>query len=101
MTERRATKKTGKNPPQWVGFTIIVSITFMLALAINFRAYSAMSREVSEQESLNQQIESLKGENIALQDEIHSIKSDPKAIEREAKKIGLSRTDEKVSLPAN
>jgi cell division protein FtsB len=93
MTERHAAKRKTKNPPQWVGFTVLVSITFMLALAINFRAYTAMSREAAQHDSLNKQIENLTSENLALQDEIHAIKSDPKAIEREAKKIGLSRPE--------
>jgi cell division protein FtsL len=95
------TKQKPKGTPQWVGFTIIVSITFMLALVINFRAYSAMNREAVQHDSLNQQIENLKDENLALQDEIHSIKSDSRTIEREARKIGLGRSDEKVPLPAN
>lgn len=77
-----------------MGFTIIVSITFMLALVINFRAYSAMNREAVQHDSLNQQIENLRDENLALQDEIHNIKSDSRTIEREARKIGLARSDE-------
>ena len=82
-------KKGTTRPPQWVGFTAIVAMTFMLALVINFRAYSAMSRESAEHDGLNQQVESLTTENLALQDEIHGLKSSPKAIESEARKMGL------------
>ena len=84
-----------------MGFTIIVSITFMLALVINFRAYSSMNREAVQHDNLNQQIENLRGENMALQDELLNIRSDSRTIEREARKIGLGRPDEKVPLPAN
>lgn len=94
-------RKSNGTPPQWVGFAIIVSITFMLALVINFRAYSTMNREATQHDSLNQQIENLRGENLALQDDLLNIKSDSRTIEREARKIGLVRPDEKVPLPAN
>lgn len=94
-------KKNKKETPTWAVFAIIVSITFMLALVINLRAYSTMSREADQHELLNKQIESLKAENVALQNEIHGNKNDKATIEREAKRIGLSRSDEKVPLPAN
>jgi cell division protein FtsB len=94
MMKTGSTKQRSKAAPPWVGFAIIVSITFMLALVINLRAYSTMSREANEHESLNKRIENLTTENLALQDEIHNIRSDAKTIEREAKKIGLSRPGE-------
>jgi cell division protein FtsB len=89
-----STKQKSKARQPWVGFAIIVSITFMLALVINLRAYSTMSREAAQHESLNKRIENLTSENLALQDEIHNIRSDARTIEREAKKIGLSRPNE-------
>jgi cell division protein FtsL len=101
MMKDNTAKRKSKGAPQWVGFAIIVSITFMLALVINFRAYSTMNRESTQHDSLNQQVENLRGENLALQDEILSIKSDPQKFEREARKLGLGRPDEKVPLPAN
>lgn len=76
-------------------------MTSMIALAINFRAYSTMSKEAGQHDVLNTQIENLTTENLALQDEIHNIKSDSRTIEREARKIGLSRSEEKVPLPVN
>jgi cell division protein FtsB len=97
----QAIKKNKKGAPKWLGFAIIVSITFMLALVINLRAYSTMSREAAQHELLKTQIENLTTENVALQNEIHGNKNDKATIEREAKRIGLGRSEEKVPLPAN
>lgn len=72
-----------------------------LCLAINFRAYSDMTDRSAQNIELNGQIEKLEVENLALQDEIHGLKSDSKAIEREARKIGMSRPNEKILVPSN
>lgn len=97
----QGTNKNKNGAPKWLGFAIIVSITFMLALVINLRAYSTVNREAAEFEQLNKQIESLTMENVAIQNEIHNNKNDKPTIEREAKRIGIGRSDEKVPLPAN
>lgn len=98
---KAAAERKSNATPQWAAFAIIVSMTFMIALAVNFRAYSTMSKEAVQHDVLNTQIENLASENMALQDEIHTIKSDSRTIEREARKIGLSRSEEKVPLPGN
>lgn len=95
---RRAAKST---TPQWFLFAVITSMTFMLCMAINLRAYSEMNRETIQFEQLNLEIESLNNENLIIQQEIHNLKSDPRAIEREARKIGMSRPNEKVLVPDN
>jgi cell division protein FtsB len=41
-----------------------------------------------------EQIQNLMDENLALQEEIHTLKSDPKVIEREAKRLALSLKSE-------
>ena len=87
--------------PQWLIFTVIATITFMLCLTINFRAFSEMRQEMSQNETLTGQVEVLTNENLVLQEEIHNLKSDARAIEREARKIGMSRPNEKVLVPTN
>ena len=57
--------------------------------------------EVSQHAELNSAVEKLSGENLALQEEIHNLKSDSPTIEREARKIGMSRPNEKVLVPTN
>jgi len=61
----------------------------MLTVSINFRAFREMNDEATQNTRLSSQIQNLMDENLALQEEIHTIKSDPRVIEREAKKLGL------------
>ncbi len=94
---RLKTAKRGENvTPQWFVFAIIASMTLMLCMAINLRAYSAMNVEAEQNERLGVNIEQLTNENLAIQEEIHDLKTDARAIEREARKIGMSRPNEKI-----
>ena len=86
---------------QWFIFAVIAALTCMLCLTINFRAFSEMSQEMSQNETLASQTEILTTGNLSLQEEIHSLKSDSRAIEREARKIGMSRPYEKILVPTN
>ncbi len=40
-------------------------------------------------------------ENLAIQEEIHNLKTNSRAIEREARKIGMSRPNKKNFVPVN
>ena len=90
-----------KTTPQWLVFTVIASMTLMLCMAINLRAFSEMSAEVEQNERLSLSVEQLTNENIGLQTEVHSLKTDKFTVEREARKIGMSRPNEKVLVPVN
>lgn len=94
-------RKTGSAKESWLGFVVVASISFTLCLAINLRAFSEMRQEIQKNEQLNLQIETLTTENLALQEEIQNLREDERAIEREARKIGMSRPNEKVLVPAN
>ena len=99
--KRNAMKtKTSAATPQWFIFAVVASITFMLCLTINFRAFSELSQEMSQNETLTTQVNGLTAETLALQEEVHSLKNDARVIEREARKMGLSRPDEKILVPA-
>lgn len=98
---RVSTSKEAKSMPQWFIFAIVASITFMLCLTINLRAFSEMSQEMGQNETLIQQFEKLSSENLLLQEEIHDLKNDSRAIEREARKMGMSRPNEKILVPTN
>ncbi len=91
-----AAKRHESAAPRWLVFTVIASMTFMLCMAINLRAYSEMSAEAQHHERLSVEIEQLTDENLAIQEEIHNLKTDARAIEREARKIGMSRPNEKI-----
>ena len=95
----KSVRRTKCTTPQWFIFAVIASVTFMLCMAINLRAYSEMSRETTQFQQLNHEIEQLSNENLIIQQEIHDLKSDPRSIEREARKIGMSRPNEKILVP--
>lgn len=89
-TRRRTTAKANtRTTPWWLSWVIFGSIFGMLIVAINFRAYTEMQDEVNQNGRLSAQIQNLQDENLALQEEIHTLKSDPRVIEREAKRIGI------------
>jgi cell division protein FtsB len=87
----KAAKRTETAMPQWFVFVAITSITFMLCMAINIRAYTEMSAEMEQNQRLSVQLESLTNENLAIQEEVHNLKIDSSFVEQEARKIGLSR----------
>ena len=92
MRKRRATaaKATRRTAPWWLSCLIVTSIFGMLLVSINFRAFSEMREEVDQNTHLAGQIQNLMDENLALQEEIHTLKTDPRAIQREAKRIGIT-----------
>ena len=98
---KTATMPRSTATPQWFVFTVIAAITFMLCMAINLRAFSEMSAELDQNERLSVVLEQLSNENIGLQSEVHSLKTDSRAVEREARKIGMSRPNEKVLVSVN
>lgn len=73
----------------------------MLCVSINFRAFTEMREEANQNVRLATQIQTLMDENLALQDEIHALKTDPGIIKREAKRIGIDLRAQKVPVPTN
>lgn len=61
----------------------------MLVISINLRTFREAREEAEQHDQLGQRIQNLMDENLALQEEIHTLKSDPRAIEREAKRLGM------------
>lgn len=97
----KTAERTETVTPQWFVFAVITSITFMLCLAINLRAFSEMSAEMEQNQLLSVELEQLSNENLLMQEEIHNLKTDSRTIEREARKIGMSRPNEKILVPVN
>jgi cell division protein FtsB len=100
-TRAKTVRDSERATPQWLVFAVVATLTCMLCLTINYRAFSELQQEMSQNETLTLQTEVLTTENLALQEEIHSLKSDWRAIEREARKIGMSRPNEKILVPTN
>ena len=96
--DKVATRAAG---PRWMSFVLVTVMAISLCLAINYRAFTELRGEIRENKTLNDQIQNLTDENLALQDEIHNLKTDPKTIEREARKLGLTRSTEKSLVSGN
>ena len=100
--DRPAAKKSkSTTTPQWWAFGVALALTLMLCLTINFRAFSELNKESVENSSLENKIQTTTSENLALQEQIHYLKNDPGTVEREARKFGLRRPKDKVSVPTN
>ena len=97
----RVVAATRRTTPWWVSFAIVVSIFVMLGISINFRAWTEVKEEAAQNTQLASQIQNLMDENLALQEEIHTLKTDPIVIQQQARKIGIGLRREKVSVPAN
>lgn len=88
--KRRVTAKaTRRTAPWWLSFIIVTSIFVMLCVSINFRAFTEAQGEAARNTYLAAQIQNLQDENLALQEEIHTLKTDPLVITREARRIGM------------
>ncbi len=87
--------------PHWFVFTVVASITLMLCMTLNFRAFTELRTEIEENQKLTTEVDQLINQNLAIQEEIHYIRTDPKVIENEARKLGMGRSDEKIFVPAN
>ncbi|MFN6963870.1 MAG: hypothetical protein ACK4S4_08900 [Pyrinomonadaceae bacterium] len=104
MTVKRGNNKKPANAAasRYIAFAIVSAMVFMLCLTINYRAFTELSREAEENQNLTWQIQNLTNENLDLQEEIHTLKTDPQTIMREAQKMGLTPAREsKVPVQAN
>lgn len=96
-------KKSKHHVPRWVPYGTTALFALVLCLTINFRAFSELTREIEQNESLQTQIENITSENLNLQEEIYYLQNDSNVIEREARKFGFRRkeNEKKVSVPTD
>lgn len=100
IVRRKAEKKAARKFPAWTPYAAAISLTLMVMLTINFRAFTKYSEEQSANEELTRKVEDLNDENLGLQEDIYYLRTDPKKIEREAKKLGLKPRKEKIAESA-
>ena len=85
--------------PRWFMAGITILLSSLLVLTLNYRAWTNAQHEYQVGQQLNAEIDQLTTENYSLQDEIHRLQTDPKTIEREARKLNMGRVNEKVFVP--
>lgn len=96
-----AVRATQGFKPTWFMMMIPVALCTLLVLMLNVRVWTNVQTEVETNQKLGTQIEQLTTENELLQDEINRLQYDPKTIEREARKLGMGRANEKVFVPTH
>jgi cell division protein FtsB len=105
QTRRRSRVRVAKRPaqvtPKWFVFVVVAVLSLIVCLAINIRAFSDWNAEVQQQQQLNNQIEQLNNQNALLKQEVFNLKNDHETIEREARKINMGRSDERIIVPTN
>jgi cell division protein FtsB len=85
--------------PKWFVMVIPVLLSFLVVATLNVRAWTNVQSEFQTNQKLGTEIEQLTIENQILQEEINRLQYDPKMIEREARKLGMGRPNEKVFVP--
>jgi len=91
---RPAATQTAKAEPKratpwWLSVVVFTAVFGMLLISINYRAFTEMREEASQNTQLQTRVQSLTDENLQLQEEIHSLKTDPTRIGQEAHRLGL------------
>jgi hypothetical protein len=86
---KRVSPNPRANQQGWVAPVVAGSLSLMICLTINYRAYSNLKEETSQKQALIEQIESVKNKNLDLQEDIYKFRKDPRTIKLEAKKLGL------------
>src|SRR5688500_9045948 len=72
--------------PEWLAVLAALTLTGMLVLTINYRAYSELTSEKKEFQELNEKVQRATTENLSVQEEIYYLKTDPHPTEHETRK---------------
>lgn len=99
MARTRSPRGAERLMPKWFVISIPVLLSLLIVLTLNVRAWTNVQREYQTNRQLGTEIEQLTTQNTSLQEEIQRLQYDPKTIEREARKLGMGRMNEKVFVP--
>ncbi|MBX3299858.1 MAG: hypothetical protein KF736_10395 [Acidobacteria bacterium] len=98
---QRNISKTGRRTPIWAAFAIVIAMSLMLCVSLNYRTFLLVRSEARENDQLTTRVQALKDETLQLQEDIYRLRSDRSVVEREARRLGLPvrlvPKDEKVS----
>ena len=94
----RVSKPKRQLMPRWVPVAASLTLVLSITATVNVRSYLDLANEEKAHEELNRQVQQMNEENLGLQEEIYYLKNDTDTIEREAKKYGLVRPQNKLKL---
>jgi len=93
----RVSKLKRRVMPRWVPVAASLTLVLTITATVNVRSYVDLANEQAQHEDLNRRIQQMNEENLGLQEEIYYLKNDTDTIEREAKKYGLVRPQNKLN----
>lgn len=82
--------------PRWVPVAASITLVLTITATVNVRSYIDLANEQRTHEELNRRVQQMNEENLGLQEEIYYLKNDTDTIEREARKYGLVRPQNKL-----
>ena len=94
---RAEVRRRGGIIPSWVILGMIMLATFGLCVTVSMRGHGEMRTASAQYLRIQQDVDSLRRDNAALQTEIHRLRNDPQAIESAARsQLNMARANEIV-----
>jgi len=92
---RSEVRRRGGIIPSWVVFGMILLATFAVCVTVNMRTRAKFNIASHQFAAMEQDVESLRNMNNALQTEVHRLRSDPRTIEAAARaNLNMLRSNE-------
>ena len=92
---RAEVRRRGGIIPSWVILGMIMLATFSVCVAVTIRSLAEARTASAQYVKIQQDVDSLRRGNAALQTEIHKLSNDPKAIESAARsQLNMARANE-------
>lgn len=92
---RSEVRRRGGVIPSWVVFGMILLATFAVCVTVNMRTRAKFNLASQQFAAMQQDVESLRNVNHALQTEVQQLRSDPRTIEAAARaNLNMLRSNE-------
>ena len=94
---RTEVRRRGGIIPAWVIFGMIILATFGLCVTATMRTYAQRQTASAQFSKLQENVETLRRGNTALQKDLRRLQTDPKTIESTARsQLNMARRDEMI-----
>jgi cell division protein FtsB len=94
---RAEVRRRGGIIPSWVILGMILLAAFGLCVTVSVRSHGEIQTASSQYLRIEQDVDSLRRSNVALQSEIHRLGNDPRVIESAARsQLNMARANEVI-----
>jgi cell division protein FtsL len=92
---RAEVRRRGGVIPSWVILGMVMLATLAVCVTVSMRSHGEMRTASAQYMRIQQNVDSLRRDNLNLQNEIHRLRNDPKAIESAARsQLNMARANE-------